>query len=335
MNSTHDLSTSYLGLSLRSPLVPSASPLSTHLDGLLEMERCGAGAVVLHSLFEDPYKAVPGHVDQYLDEIIVAKRHLEIPVIASLNASTPSGWVNLAMLLEKAGADALELNIYNLSLETGTSSDTIEHSYANIVRSVTSAVNIPVSVKIPPFFTNLTLMTSLLEAAGARGLVFFNRFYEPDLDLFSMAPGYSLRLSTAAENRMPMKWISLLHRQTKVDLAASTGIRTGGDVLKMILSGASVTQLCSVLLQRGIPWLEIITRELHEWMDICHVASIREARGLLARSPEENRAETERDEYRRSLQGYMLIDVPNWRDEVPVHIHPYPQRVEQLSLGRR
>jgi dihydroorotate dehydrogenase (fumarate) len=250
----------------------------------------------------------------------MAKRHVEIPIIASLNACSLEGWVELARKTEKAGADALELNIYNMSLSMNTPSAKIEDGYVNVVSRVVSALKIPVSVKMSPFFTNLALMTSKLENAGAAGLVFFNRFYQPDLDLLAMGPGYSLRLSTATENRLPLRWISLLYRQVRVDLAAGTGVRTGSDVLKMILSGASAVQLCSVLLQRGIPWLEVIDRDLRRWMETCKVTSLQEARGILSRHCNDDPGEVERDEYRRALQGYSRIDVPDWRDEVPLKV---------------
>ena len=319
MKTPQDISTTYLGLTLRSPLIPSASPLSEHLDGLREMERCGAGAVVLHSLFEQPYESSPYHVARYVDELTLAKRHLKIPIIASLNAATTDGWVQLASVIERAGADALELNIYNLSLSMATNSEKIETNYVDIVRRVTSVLKIPVSVKMPPYFTNLPRMARQLEDAGAAGLVFFNRFYQPDLDLLSMGPGYSLRLSTSAENRLSLRWISLLYRQLRLDLAAGTGIRTGSDVLKMILSGAAVTQLCSVLLQRGVPWLDVIERDLRHWMEACQITSLTEARGQLARHCSEDPGDVEREEYRQALQGYSRIDVPDWRDEKPIH----------------
>ncbi len=207
-----------------------------------------------------------------------------------------------------------------MSLSADTPSAGVEQAYVDIVQSVTAAIKIPVAVKLPPFFTNLALMTSRLENAGAKGLVLFNRFYQPDLDLLSMGPGYSLRLSTAAENRLSLRWISLLYRQARLDFAAATGIRTGGDVLKMVLSGAGATQLCSVLLQRGIPWLEIIEQDLRQWMTACQVTSLKEARGMLARHSNEEPGQIEREEYRRALQGYSLIDVPDWRDEIPMHI---------------
>ena len=226
--SSLDLSTTYLGLPLRSPLVPSASPLSDTLEGLQEMERCGAGAVVLSSLFQKPDTDQRRQIDHYCDRLITAKRHLRIPVLGSLNAMTVDGWTCLSRLIEKAGADALEFNIYNLSLDPDIASAEIESRYVEAVRAVTSTVRIPVAVKLPAFFTNLARMTEALHQAGAKGLVFFNRFYQPDLDLEKKARDFSLHLSDSADNRFSMNWISLLYRQTPIDLAASTGISTGG-----------------------------------------------------------------------------------------------------------
>ena len=334
MKALHDLSVSYLGLPLRSPLVPSASPLSGSLRGLLEMERCGAGAIVLHSLFEDPIHASPGHEDRHVDEIIVAKRNLRIPIIASLNASTAAGWARLAYLLEQAGADALELNAYQMSLEPETHSSQIEEAYVAIVKTVVEKVKIPVSIKLPPFFTNLAGITHRLAAAGAKGIVLFNRIYQPDLNLIEMGPRHSLKLSTAAENRLPLQWISLLSNDLRTDLAASTGIQSGFDVLKLILSGATITQLCSVLLQRGIPWMQAIEQELREAMDTCGMTALHSARGILARHPNHLPGEVEREVYQMALQGYTHIDVPDWRDEVALHIPPHqhhPSPIDPLA----
>ncbi|MCE0523886.1 MAG: hypothetical protein LV480_13340 [Methylacidiphilales bacterium] len=314
----HDISVNYLGLELCSPLIPSASPLGEHVEALQEMEKCGAGAVVLPSLFEDPYEPHPRHPDFYFEEIAKAKKEIKIPVIASLNASTPEGWTTLASQIAHAGADALELNIYHLSLSPNVPSAEVEQAYVDVVKMVTQAVKIPVAVKLPPFFTNLAFMGKELNRAGATGLVLFNRFYQPDLDLLSMGPGYTVRLSTSAENRLPLRWISLLYQQEIGYLAASTGIRTGADVLKMILSGASATQVCSVLLQRGIPWLKEITGELHQWMDTCNITSLKEARGMLSHRCMKNPGQIEHEEYRKALQGYAQINVPSWQDGIPI-----------------
>ena len=317
--STLDITVNYLGLELCSPLIPSASPLGEHVSALQEMENSGAGAVVLPSLFEDPCEPRFNHPNYYLDEIAKAKGVLRIPVIASLSATTDEGWVTLASQIEYAGADALELNVYHLSLSPNVTSSQIEQVYIDVVKAVTKAVKIPVAVKLPPFFTNLTYLARELKQAGASGLVLFNRFYQPDLDLLSMGPGYTLRLSTSAENRLPLRWISLLYQQEFGYLAASTGIRTGADVLKMILSGASATQLCSILLQRGIPWIKQIENDLRDWMVTCKLTSLREARGMLSHRCMKNPSQIEREEYRKALQGYARIDVPSWHDEVPIH----------------
>lgn len=318
--SSHDISVRYLGLDLRSPIIPSASPLGEHVDSLLEMENCGAGAVVLPSLFEDPYERNTRHPDYYFEEITKAKSALKIPVIASLSASSREGWRDLASRIVDAGADALELNIYHLSLSSDVPSDQVEQGYINAVETVTEHLDIPVAVKLPPFFTNLSYVGKRLREAGAEGLVLFNRFYQPDLDLLSMGPGYTLRLSNSSENRLPLRWISLLYQQEIGYLAASTGIRTGADVLKMVLSGASATQVCSILLQRGIPWLKEIENDLLKWMDTCHISSLKESRGSLSHRCMENPGQIEREEYRKALQGYARIEVPSWHDEVPLHV---------------
>jgi dihydroorotate dehydrogenase (fumarate) len=315
---SHDIGVNYLGLELRSPLIPSASPLGEHVSALQEMENCGAGAVVLPSLFEDPYERRANHPGYYLDEIAKAKSLLNIPVIASLSATTNEGWTTLASQIAASGADALELNTYHLSLSPDIPSSQVEERYIAAVKLVTEVVKIPVAVKLPPFFTNLSYFGRQLQLAGAAGLVLFNRFYQPDVDLLSMGPGYTLRLSQSSENRLPLRWISLLYQQEIGYLAASTGIRTGADVLKMILSGASATQVCSILLQRGIPWLREIENELHQWMDTCDISSLREVRGQLSYKCMPNPGQIERDEYRKALQGYARIDVPSWHDEVPV-----------------
>jgi dihydroorotate dehydrogenase (fumarate) len=314
-----DISTNYLGLELRSPLIPSASPLSGHIDAIVDMENCGAGAVVLHSLFESSQENGQADPEAYCEEITKAKERVKIPIIASLSANTMDGWTNLATAMAQAGADAIELNIYHLSLSADVPSARVEDHYAEVVRAVTTAVKIPVAVKLPPFFTNLAYVAKALEEAGADGLVLFNRFYQPDIDLLSMGPGYTLRLSNGAENRLPLRWISLLYRQAYLSLAASTGIRTGPDVLKMILCGASATQVCSILLQRGVPWLRVIEQDLRQWMGIANVTSLKEARGTLSHRVVDDPQEVEREEYRKALQGYSRIDVPSWRDETPLH----------------
>jgi dihydroorotate dehydrogenase (fumarate) len=317
-----DISTTYLGLSLHSPLIPSASPLSEDLAGLQEMQRCGAGAVVLHSLFEAPYNKDAQPPERYFEEIANAKRHLKMPVIGSLNARSTEGWTNLSRQIEQAGADALELNVYHISLDPDMASEDIEKVYLEVVEEVVAEVDIPVAVKLPPHFTNLARMTKGLEQAGAKGLVLFNRFYQPDLDLATMAPDRSLNLSTSEENRLPRHSIALLYRQTHIDLAANTGISTGDDVLKMILSGASATQICSILMKCGIAWMETIEQELRDSMKEYKIESLKEVRGKVSTPVMTEPGEIEHREYYRALQGYSLIDVPTWIEEVPLNVGP-------------
>jgi dihydroorotate dehydrogenase (fumarate) len=317
-----DLSTTYLDLPLRSPLVPSASPLSENLEGLQEMEKWGAGAVVLHSLFQEQYNRNARHPNHYCDEISEAKKRLHIPVIGSLNATTMEGWTGLAHMIERAGADALELNVYHLSLDPDMLSADIEKVYIEVIEAVTSTIKIPVAVKLPPFFTNLARMTKGLEQAGAKGLVLFNRFYQPDLDLATMAPDRSLDLSSPTENRLPRHAISLLYRQTHIDLAANTGINTGADVLKMILCGASVTQLCSILLKCGIGCLTTIEQELRDCMKEYGIQSLKEVRGKLSHPVITEPGEIEHEEYHKALQGYPSQYVPSWHDQEPLKISP-------------
>jgi dihydroorotate dehydrogenase (fumarate) len=314
-----DLSTTYLGLPLASPLVMSASPLSQQIEALQEIEACGAGAVVLHTLFEEPLRPNPDNVSNYLRHLTLARQRLKIPVIASLNATSPYSWAQLAKSLQQAGASALELNIYQMNISVTASSSRIENAYLDAVRAVTEAVKIPVAVKLPPFFTNVAFMAKELEEAGVKGLVLFNRFYQADLELPSMGSNDPLRLSTVSENRLPRRWIALLYRPIQVDLIANTGIRSGGDVLKMILSGAAAVQVCSVILQRGISWLGTLEEELRQAMQNCKITSIKEARGQLAHRYTEVPGSIEREEYQTALQGYSRFDAPSWQDAARSH----------------
>ena len=312
-SSRFDLSTTYLGMPLRTPLIPSASPLSKNLAALEEMERCGAGAVVFHSFFEEPSRLIGNYKEDYLGRITAAKRKLSIPVIGSLSADTSHGWSQLAREIESAGADALELNIYEMRLSTTISSTAIESLYIDVVERVAAAVKIPFAVKLPPFFTNLAYVTKQLEEVGAKGFVLFNRFYLPDTSLETLGPTHSLRLSTSAENRLPLRWISLLYRPIRADLVANTGIRTGEDVLKMILAGAAATELCAILLQRGVSWLEVIQNELVAAMQKAQLFSLHQARGTLAHDYRQSPGAIEREEYHNALLGYTHFDSAAWQ----------------------
>ncbi|HSK36362.1 MAG TPA: dihydroorotate dehydrogenase-like protein, partial [Actinomycetota bacterium] len=262
-----DLRTRYLGMELRSPLVASSSPLTGSLDGLLRLEAAGAGAVVLPSLFEEDLaeearqvgtplatgataaEARAGHPAQagygagpaaYLALVAQAKNSLSIPVVASLNGASRGGWVRYAARLEVAGADALELNIYYVSSRPGLSGSEVEWHYLDVVRAVRRATRIPLAVKLSPYFSSLANLAGQLVEAGANGLVLFNRFYQPDLDIEAMEVQPALELSSSVELRLPLRWIAILHRRFRVSLAASTGVHTATDVLKVLLAGADV-----------------------------------------------------------------------------------------------
>lgn len=328
-----DLSTEYLGLKLRSPLVPSAAqPLSEKLDNLKRMEDSGAGAVVLHSIFEEQlrqeslelHKHLTNHTDSYaeassffpepeefqlgpegyLEFIRKAKQSVGIPVIGSLNAATLGGWTDFARKIQQAGADALELNIYSIPTDPDLTSEAIENSYADIVRTVKSAVKIPVAVKISPFFTNMARMARTLDAAGADALVLFNRFYQPDIDLETLEVHPDVLLSTPQALRLPLRWIAILYGRVRADLAATSGIHRPEDVLKMLMAGAKVSMLCSVLLYHGIEHLRVILDKMKAWMEEHEYESVKQMQGSLSQIHVENPSDFERAQYIRSLHSY-------------------------------
>jgi len=326
-----DLGTKYLGLKLRTPLVVSASPLSHELDTLRRLENCGASAIVLFSLFEEQirrenelleeqleagtesYAEAPTYLPQsldfhtgpeeYLRHITKAKRAVKIPIIASLNAATMTGWMDYARKVEDAGADAIECNIYFLATDPNISSPTIEDAYLDIVRSVKSAVSIPVAVKLSPFFTSMAHMATRLDAAGADGLVLFNRFYQPDIDLENLEIRPNVLLSTPHELRLPLTWIGLLYGRIRASLAATTGIHHHEDVVKMILVGADVTMMCSALLKEGPEHLLFVERQLEQWMADHEYESVRQMRGSMSQLLCSNPAEFERTQYMRAVKG--------------------------------
>src|SRR5579883_1885939 len=305
-----DLSTHYLGLKLRTPLVPSASPLSEDLDNVKKMEDAGAAAVVFHSLFEEQIRhdrnellhhLVAGtesfaealtyfpepaefHVgpEHYLEHIAKAKTSLDIPIIASLNGSTLGNWTQYAKLIQEAGAAALELNIYWIPTDLETTGAEVERVYLEIVRTVKKEVTIPVAVKLSPFFTNFANMASQLVNAGANGLVLFNRFYQPDLDVETLEIKPNLLLSTPMAMRLPLRWIALLYGRLSVSLAATGGIHRATDVVKMLMAGADVTMVCSALLRHGIPYVGILEWDLKNWMEQHEYESVTQLKGSLS-----------------------------------------------------
>jgi dihydroorotate dehydrogenase (fumarate) len=328
-----DLRTRYLGLELRSPLVASSSPLTGTLDGLLRLEAAGAGAVVLPSLFEEDLaeetrqvdtllatgatgsEARAGHPEQagygagpaaHLALVEQAKEALSIPVIASLNGVSRGGWVRYASRLEQAGADALELNVYYVSSRPGLSGNEVEWHYLDVVRAVRQAIDIPLAVKLSPYFSSLANMAGQLAEAGANGLVLFNRFYQPDLDIEAMEVRPALELSTSTELRLPLRWIAILHRRHRVSLAASTGVHTGEDVLKVLLAGADVAMMTSALLRNGFDHLRPLETGLRDWMERHGYETVDQLRGRLSQRSIPNPAAFERANYIKTLASHTV-----------------------------
>ena len=306
-----DLTTRYLGLSLRSPLVPSASPLSEKMDNVRQMEGAGAAAVVFHSLFEEQIEAVAPEcrVDPatYLEYIAEAKRSVGIPIIASLNCTTLGGWLSYARRITEAGADALELNIYKIPTRTNVSGSTIENIYIDIVRSVRAATKIPLAVKLSPYFSNFTNMAASLDALNVDGLVLFNRFYQPDIDLEKMEVAPNLTLSTPADMRLPLHWIGILYGRIRANLAATSGIYQAHDVIKLVMAGADVTMLCSALMRYGITHIQRIEMDLAAWLEAHHHNSLCEFKGIMSQQNCPDPGAFERAQYVRGLSTYTSL----------------------------
>jgi dihydroorotate dehydrogenase (fumarate) len=334
-----DLSTTYLGLKLKNPLVPSSSPLTRELANLRQMEDAGAAAVVLYSLFEEQvnqesqtldhyltqgvesfaeavtyfpeaseYQKGP---DEYLEHIRRAKESLDIPVIASLNGVSTGGWIRYARDMEQAGADALECNVYYLPTDIHLGSGEVEEIYLNILRDVKATVSIPVAMKLSPYFSAMGNMAYRLAEAGANGLILFNRFYQPDLDVDNLLVIPNLKLSSADELRLPLRWIAILYGRIVTDLALTTGIHTVTDVVKGLAAGAAVTMMASELLQHGINRLKVLHAGLESWLTEREYESVNELRGSLSQINCAEPAAFERANYMRVLSSYA----PNysWR----------------------
>jgi len=329
-----NLTTTYLGHKLRTPLVPSASPLSENLDNIKRMEDAGASAIVFHSLFEEQLRhdrlELDYHLFQgtesfaealnyfpepsefkvgpeaYVEHIAKAKAATSIPIIGSLNGSTFGGWQSYARQIEQAGADALELNIYSLPTDPNLSSEDIEQSYLTILASVKAQVKIPVAVKLSPFFTNFARFAYRLDEHGANGLVLFNRFYQPDIELETLEIMPNVLLSTPMAMRLPMRWIAILYGRIGSSLAATSGIHRATDALKMLMAGADVTMLCAVLLRRGIGHLAVIEREMREWMEEHEYESVEQLKGSMSQKNCPDPSAFERAQYMRALQTYPV-----------------------------
>ncbi len=327
-----DLTTNYLGMTLKNPLVPSSSPLMRTLEGLRAMEDAGAAAVVLHSLFEEQitqeshalnhyltqgvesfaealsyfpeaadYKTGP---EEYLEHIQKAKRALDIPVIASLNGVSTGGWVKYAKQIEEAGADALELNVYYIPTDPNLTGAEVEQIYLDVLKDVKTAVSLPVTMKLNPYFSSLANTCRGLADAGADGLVLFNRFYQPDLDLENLEVVPNLKLSTSTELRLPLRWIAILYGQVNADLALTTGIHTVTDVLKGVAAGAAITMLASELLRNGINRLQVLKMGLEEWLTENEYESLAQLQGSLSQINCAEPAAFERANYMKVLSSY-------------------------------
>jgi dihydroorotate dehydrogenase (fumarate) len=327
-----DLSTSYLGLKLRTPLVSSASPLSEDIATIKAMEDAGASAVVLHSLFEEQLRQDSAELDhhlehgtysfaealtyfpepesfrlgpeEYLEHIAKAKKAVRIPIIASLNGSSVGGWTAYAKAIQQAGADALELNIYHIPTDLDLSSARIEQNYLDILKAVKSSVTIPVAVKLSPFFTNFAHMARQLEQTGANGLVLFNRFYQPDIDLEALEVKPNLLLSTPMAMRVPLRWIALLYGRIHTSLAATSGIYRATDVLKVLMAGADVAMLCSALIRHGPRQIGVIERDLVAWIEEHEYESIAQLKGSLSQKNCADPSAFERAQYMKAISQY-------------------------------
>ena len=327
-----DLTTTYLGLQLKNPIVPSSSPLSRNLNTMKRMEDNGAAAIVLYSLFEEQitleshtlnhyltqgvesfpealtyfpeaseYASGP---EEYVEHIRRAKEALDIPIIASLNGVSTGGWVKYARNIQEAGADALELNVYYLPTDPMLSGTEVEQIYLDVLRDVKAAVGIPVAMKLSPYFSALGHMARQLDEAGADGLVLFNRFYQPDLDVENLEVLPHLVLSTSSELRLPLRWIAILYGRTEADLGLTTGVHTAEDVLKGLMAGASVTMVASELLRNGINRISEILFDLERWLLEYEYESVNQMQGSLSQINCAEPAAFERANYMRTLSSF-------------------------------
>jgi dihydroorotate dehydrogenase (fumarate) len=331
-----DFSTSYLGMSLKTPIVASASPLSHHPDVMQRLEEAGVSAVVMYSLFEEQIirtslemdyllthgsesfaealNYLPDHgkysvgPERYIEQIHELKRKISIPVIGSLNGVSPGGWVHYARLIEEAGADALELNIYAIPTDPNITGADLEQSYIDLVRNVRAEIKIPLAIKLSPYFSSLPNLAWRLMEAGVQGLVLFNRFYQPDFDLENLAVAPNLQLSTSNDLRLPLRWVALLYGRVPVDLALTSGVHTAQDVLKAMMAGAKVTMMASALL-KGNPEAQVssLMANLREWMTEHEYESIIQMQGSMAQRSIAEPTTYERSNYMKVLNSYKDV----------------------------
>lgn len=327
-----DLKTKYMGIELKNPIVASACPLTRDLDKIKEMEDSGVAAIVMPSLFEEEithdqnaldhflgfsegasfeandffpepleFKNIKG--EEYLEDISKIKKETSMPLIASLNGKTQGGWVKYAKLIQEAGADALELNIFDIPTDPRITGAQIEQNYIDIFSSVKSEVTIPVAIKVSPFFSSFSNMAKRFEDAGADAIVLFNRFLEPDFDLDNLEPHLRLDYSTKHEMRLPLHWIAILHNEINCSMAATRGIKSGVDVIKMIMAGADVTMIASLFYQQGIGKTKDVLNEITSWMQEHEYESISQMKGSMSYKNVKDKTAFERANYMKLLRS--------------------------------
>jgi dihydroorotate dehydrogenase (fumarate) len=362
-----DLRTRYLGLELRSPIIASAGPLTAQLDRLGELDAAGVGAIVLPSLFQEQIEHETAEIDRlfsvhhdssgeassffpdltgyatgadaYLGLVEAARERVDVPVIASLNGTDIGGWLRYARLLEDAGADALELSLYAVAADPSMSGSRLESELLELVAMIVEEVSMPVAVKISPFFTSVAAFAVGVQAAGASGIVMFNRFYLPDLDLETLDVEPRISLSNQAELRLPLRWVGIVHDFLSISIAGSTGVHTGRDVAKLVLAGADVAMTTSALLHHGAGHVAVITDELRTWMQEHHYSNLDEMRGAVSHHSSADPNAYERANYIGNIASYtsrFIGATPRRGTGDFQHLHEARghEPVEALRVGR-
>ena len=334
LSKTIDLSTTYLGLKLKNPLVASSSPMCGDVGNVRRIEDAGAAAVVLQSLFEEQIEQESDELDRYIEQaaeigpesishfpelghrvmgpdaylahIVKCKQAVNIPVIASLNGVSLGGWMGYAKQMQEAGADALELNIYHIPISADVPGEQVEQQYIDLVNAVKAEVHIPVAVKLGPYFSSMANMAKKLDSTGADGLVLFNRFYQPDYDLEALEVVPNLILSNSHELLLRLHWIAVLYGTIKADMALTGGVHSATDVVKAMMAGAKVAMMTSALLKRGISYLDTISTELLVWMGEHEYDSIKQMQGSMSRNAVPQPKAFERANYLKVLSSYAM-----------------------------
>jgi dihydroorotate dehydrogenase (fumarate) len=329
-----DLSTTYMGLALKNPIVPSASPLSKDIGTIKALEDAGASAIVMYSLFEEQLTHEENELDhflthgtesfqeaitffpqqeeynlgpdEYLEHIRMAKAATDIPIIGSLNGVSTGGWIDYARKIEEAGADAIELNVYYVATDRRFASEQIEQIYIDDLKRIKANVNIPVAMKLSPYFSSMSHMAERLDAAGADALVLFNRFYQPDFDLENLEVVPSLHLSSSSELRLPLRWVAILYGHVKASLAATTGVHAAEDAIKILMAGADVAMMCSALLERGIPHLSTVLADMQRWLEEKEYLSVSQLKGSMSQKNVAEPAAFERANYMKALNSWKV-----------------------------